>query len=125
MQFDSDMVVWALRGHAKAARVIDRTPARYISVVTYIEVLQGAQSRQEQQAIHRLLSDNGFEVLPLTEDIGHRAAIYIEEYALKAGLRLPDALIAATAAQNQLTLCTGDRKHYRPIKDLELKVFRP
>ena len=57
----------------------------------------------------------GFRVLPLTEDIGHRAAVYIEEYSLSSGLRVGDALIAAT----------GNDKNFRPIKDLTLKVFLP
>ena len=36
-----------------------------------------------------------------------------------------DALIAATAAENHLPLCTGDQRHFRPIRELELSVFRP
>ena len=71
------------------------------------------------------LRDFGFQVLPLTENIGHRAAVYVEEHTLSHGLRAGDALIAATAAENNLTLCTSNGKHSKPIKDLKVHVFRP
>ena len=38
---------------------------------------------------------------------------------------LNDALIAATAVEHGLTLCTGNDKHFRPVKDIAMKVFRP
>jgi predicted nucleic acid-binding protein len=63
-------------------------------------------------------------ILPLTEDIGHRASVYLEEYALKSGTGVPDALIAATAVENRARLCSGNVKRYRAITDLELQVFR-
>ena len=66
-----------------------------------------------------------FATLSLSENIGHRALIYIEEYSLSHGLRAGDAIIAATAAENNLTLVSGNAKHFRPIKELKLKVFRP
>jgi len=71
------------------------------------------------------LADFGFRTLPLTENIGHRAAVYVEEYGLSDGLRAGDAIIAATATEANLVLCTGNAKHFRPIKDLKLGVFRP
>jgi predicted nucleic acid-binding protein len=54
-----------------------------------------------------------------------RAVVYMEGYSLSSGLRVADALIAATAAENSLTLCSGDRSRYRAISGLVLKSFRP
>ena len=41
------------------------------------------------------------------------------------GLRAGDALIAATATENSILLCSGNAKHVSPVRDLKLKVFRP
>jgi predicted nucleic acid-binding protein len=41
------------------------------------------------------------------------------------GLRAGDAIIAATATENGLTLCTANIRHYKPIKELKLRVFKP
>ncbi len=125
MLVDTDVLIWALRGNIKAARIVDSIEERHISVVTYMELIQGARNRSELKAIKSFLSDSGFEILPLSENIGHRAAIYIEEYGLAMAMSAVDALIAATAIEGNQTLCTGNLKHYRPIKDLDLKVFRP
>jgi len=48
----------------------------------------------------------------------------VEEYARSHGVRADDALIAATATENNLVLCSSNAKHYKPIKNLQLKVFR-
>jgi len=125
MLFDTDVLIWVLRGNPSAARRVDACGDRAASIVTYMELLQGARDQREARAIKRFLVDLGFRVLPLSEDIGHRASIYMEEYALRTGISMGDALIAATATEHRLLLCTADRKHYRQIQDLEIKAFRP
>jgi len=40
-------------------------------------------------------------------------------------IRAGDAIIAATAVEHHLPLSTANTKHFRPIKELELKVFKP
>ena len=125
MLFDTDVLIWVLRGNVKAARVIDAESNRSMSLVTYMELVQGARSRQELRQIKTFLSDAGLEVLPLSDGIGHRASIYIEEYGLGATLGVADALIAATAVERNDRLCTGNHRHYSPIKELETKAFRP
>ena len=123
--FDTDIFIWIQRGNAKAARVVEREDERLLSVQTYMELLQSAENRQQHMHTKSFLADFGFRTLPLTENIGHRAAVYIEEYGLSHGLRAGDAIIAATATETNRVLCTGNVKHFRSIKDLTLSVFRP
>ena len=80
MLFDTDVLIWVLRGSQKAANLIDATEDRRISVISYMELLQGARDKSEIRSIRSLLVDNGFQIVPLTENIGHRASIYMEEY---------------------------------------------
>ena len=62
---------------------------------------------------HCSLADLHFSVLPLTENTGHRASIYMEEYSL------------AIAIEANRPLFTANDKHYKPIKKLQLQRFRP
>jgi hypothetical protein len=122
--FDTDVLVWALRGDLRAARTIDRDRDRRISAVTYMELLQGARDRAEVKSVKAFVAERGFGMIPLTENIGDRATVYIEEYGPGGGVRLADALIAATAVESQLVLCSGDTKHYALIKELHVERFR-
>ena len=125
MVFDSDILIWVQRGNVKAAKKIDTTRERYLSIQSYMELLQGAINKSQHQYIKNFLVEFDFLILPLTENIGHRAAIYIEEYSLSSGMRAGDAIIAATAVENNLPILTSNVKHYKPVKDLVLKAFRP
>jgi hypothetical protein len=123
--FDTDLFIWIQQGNSKAARLVEQEAERLLSLQTYLELLQGAQNQRQHEATKSFLKAFGFTTLPLTENIGHRAAVYIEEYALSHGLRAGDALVAATAAEHGLTLCTSNAKHFSPIRDLKIRVFKP
>ena len=123
--FDTDIFIWIQRKNRNAAELVDEESERFISVLTYMELLQGAKNKQQQQYSLDFLKKLGFATLPLTENIGHRAAIYIEQYALSHGLRTADALIAATAVENGLALCSSNEKHFGPIAGLRFNVFKP
>ncbi len=125
MIFDTDIFIWIQRGNEKAARLVEREEERLLSIHSYMELLQCAKDKKQHANTKRFLKDFGFRILPLSENIGHRAAVYVEEYALSHGLRAADALIAATATENYLVLCSSNAKHFKPITDLQLKVFRP
>ena len=122
--FDTDVLVWVLRGNRSAAAVLDAESDRQASVVTYMELVKGARDKTDAAEIKAFLARRAIRILPLTEGIGHRACIYIEEYGLKAGLGVADALVAATAAESRLALCTANQKHYRLIGDLDVRPFR-
>jgi hypothetical protein len=125
MVCDTDVLIWALRGNLRAARAIDRADARSISVVSLMELFQGARDKADLKAIQSFLTDLRFQTLPLTENVGHRASIYMEEYVLAISIRMADALIAATAVENRLALITANRRPYRAVRELEIKTFRP
>ena len=125
MLFDTDILIWVQRGNRKAAQFVDGADERLISILTYMELLQAAKDKRQHAVIKQYVRDLSFSILPLTEGVGHRALVYAEEYGLSSGMRAGDAIVAATATENGLMLATGNARHFRPIKDLSLKVFRP
>ena len=124
MIFDTDIFIWIQRGNQTAARLVERDSERFLSVQTYMELLQGAENKQHHDYTKSFLKDFGFRILPLTENIGHRAAVYMEEYALSHGLRAGDAIIAATSTEHNIALCTSNAKHFKPIKDLKTHILK-
>lgn len=125
MIFDTDIFIWAQRGNEKAAHLMEQDEQRFLSIQTYMELLQGALNKAQHQQVKHFLTTFGFTVLPLTENIGHRTAIYVEEYCLSSGMRAGDALIAATAVENNLVLASSNAKYFKIIKDLQFKMFKP
>lgn len=125
MLFDTDVLIWAQRGNSRAAAVLAGDPDRRISLQTSLELIQGARNKQDQRVITSFVAEGGFSVMPLTENIGHRALVYLEEFALGSGMEAGDAIIAATAVEHGLALVTANLKHYRPIRELKLRPFRP
>jgi len=123
--FDTDIFIWIQRKNEKAARLIGKTEERYLSVQSYMELLQCAHNKTQLKYTRDFISSYGFTVLPFTENIGHRASIYVEEYTLSSGIRSGDAIIAATAIENNMPLSSSNSKHFKVIKDLDLKVFKP
>lgn len=125
MIFDTDIFIWIERGHQKAAQLLENANEKKISIQTFMELLQGARNKTEQKNIREFIKQFNVGVLPFTENIGHRATIYIEEYALSTGMRSGDAIIAATAMENDLELVTGNKKHYCAITNLKTHFFEP
>ena len=125
MIFDTDVLIWASRGNPSAARTIDAATDRALSIVSLMELLQGARSKLEARQIQQSLRQLQFRILPLSEPIGATAAALIEQHALAHGIQVADALIAATAIESGLPLCTANAKHFRPIGGLARVACRP
>ena len=125
MIFDTNIFIWVQRGNKKAAKLMEKAEERYLSIQTYMELLQCAKNKTQHKQIKDFLSSFEFTVLPFTENIGHRASIYVEEYTLSSSVRSGDAIIAATAVENNMPLSSSNVKHFRMIKELQLKIFKP
>ncbi len=125
MLFDTDVLIFVQRGNDKAAQWIEDATERSISIQIYMELLQGAKNKEQYLIIKQFLRYFAFETIPLSENIGHRAAIYVEEYALAHAVRAADAIIAATAVEHGLPLTSANAKHFKIIKELDLRIFIP
>lgn len=85
MIFDTDIFIWVQRGHPSAARIMEQESERLLTVLAYMELLQDTSDRRQHERTKSFLREFGFVTLPLSENIGHRAAVYIEEYGLSLG----------------------------------------
>ena len=125
MIYDTDILIWVQKGNGKAARLIERDEERHLSIYSYMELLQGAKNKIHHKYVKDFIHEFGFSILPLTENIGHRALIYVEEYALSSNMRAGDAVIAATAVENNVALVSSNVKHFKAVRELQLKRFAP
>lgn len=125
MMFDTDILIWVLRGNTQALALIEKEEKRSISIISYMELVAGVRSKGELRSLKQSFLESEFFIIPLTENVGHRAAILMEEFSLIEGLMVQDALIAATALEQGKILATGNEKHFKKIPGLSLKIFRP
>lgn len=124
MLFDTNVLIWALKGDTNAQRKIDGDGNRFVSAVSYMELIQGTRDKREQRLIKQFLSALDFEVLPITEAVSHLAIIFVEKCALKSGIRLTDALVFSAACEYSIRLCSANQKNFWGIASLDAKVFK-
>ena len=120
---DTDVLIWYLRGNEKAKNILKNLDFA-ISIVTYMEIIQGIRNKKELNIFRKFIKTWGIQVIYISEEISSKAAFYMEEFALSHSMAMADSLIAATASVNGLILLTGNDKHYRFL-DIEIEVFRP
>jgi predicted nucleic acid-binding protein len=107
---DTDVFVDHLRG---ATEFDPRDHRVYYSVVTRAELFAGSTAHE---ATNLLLGP--FREIAVDRDIAERAG----EIRHATGVRLPDALIAATALGSGLALVTRNRRDFAHIKGLRLQA---
>ncbi|RME58590.1 VapC toxin family PIN domain ribonuclease, partial [Candidatus Parcubacteria bacterium] len=74
-----------------------------------------------RQALHAWQA----RILYINEEISAKAMFAVEQHYLSHSMQLADALIGATAVVHGLPLLTGNDKHYRAMKDVQIQRFRP
>jgi predicted nucleic acid-binding protein len=102
---DTNIIVDVTHGSAEASDYLDSLgDAWSISMITCLELLAGARTQRETDDLHLVLT--GYRAVPPNEDIARRAYYLVKTYARSHGLDALDALIAATALEEGLTLAT-------------------
>jgi predicted nucleic acid-binding protein len=122
---DTDVLIWELRGNAKAKKIIHQNIPFSISVITYMEIVQGMRNKSELSSFIKQLTKWEVTIIQISKDISTRAMIYVEEYFLSNSMELAHALIAATCVNNSEILLTANEKHYKHIPTMQMKKFNP
>lgn len=125
MLVDTDVLIWYLKGNENAYQVIENSSNFFISVVTYMELVQGMRNKKELNNLRKALHIWNAKILYISEEISAKAMFYVEQHFLSHSMQLADALIGATAIAYGNPVLTGNDKHYKVLKDLEIKRFRP
>jgi predicted nucleic acid-binding protein len=105
--FDTNILVDYLKGVRAAKEELDRYRVRQISIITFIEVMVGAENAAEESAIRGFLAT--FEVLELSAEIAQEAISIRKELRLK----IPDAIVYATARTQGCMLVTRNTKELK------------
>jgi len=125
MLVDTDVLIWYMRGNKNAFKAIEKISNFNISVITYMELVQGMRNKMELNALRKFLRDRNATIIYITEEISVKAMFYVEQYYLSQSVEIADAFICATAVAYGLPLLTANEKHYKPLKDVRIKIFKP
>ena len=125
MLVDTDIIIWYMRGNQKAYQILNKNKGFKISVVTYMELVQGMRNKQELILLRKALKNWETKIIYITEEISSKAMFYVEQHYLSHSVQLADALIGATAVAHGECLVTGNVKHYKIVKEINLTKFLP
>ena len=123
MIIDTDVLIWYLRGNEKAKNMINTNIPFKISVINYLELLQGINDKRELLILQKHFKKWSTEIIQINENISNRAMFLMEDYCLSHSMQLGDAIIAATALESHETLLTANDKHYGFIPNIQFKKF--
>jgi len=113
--FDTNILIDYLGGVDAARDEMRRYRQRLISIVTWMEVLIGARSEEENDVIEMFLRD--FRVIEVSRPIARDAIDLRRAHRI----RLPDALIWASARAESALLVTRNTKDY-PKNDPGVRI---
>jgi hypothetical protein len=103
--FDTNILIDFLNGIEPARAELDRFDKAVISLITWIEVMVGARPSEEQRL--RAFLDR-FECVPLDAGIAEITVALRRQHRL----RLPDAMIWATACARDAVLITRNTRDF-------------
>ncbi len=115
--FDTNILIDYLKGIGAAKEIIENYRDKLISIITWMEVLVGTKP-EHQQVTKSFLRQ--FTVVEVNSSIAQIAVFIRQEYKIK----LPDALILATAEQYNALLVTRNTKDFSEDNPAVLVPYR-
>jgi len=122
---DTDVLIWYLRGNENAQKIINANIPFKMSVINYMELLQGMKNKNELRTFQKYLKKWSIEIIQINENISNRAMFFMEDYCMSHLMKLGDAIIAATALEYREFLLTANDRHYEFIPNIQINKFRP
>ena|ERR1035438_1624234 len=122
---DTDVLIWYMRGNEKAYELIENMSSFSISVVTYMELVQGMKNKKELKSLRQALNSWNAKLVYISEEISAKAMFMVEQHFLSHSIEIADALIGASAIACGLPVLTGNDKHYKVMGDIQIKKFLP
>ena len=114
---DTNVVVDNVRGVERAQKFIKKhLPS--VSQVSIAELIEGVKNKSHLRAINAVIAD--LEIIPINASKATQAIELMQQFFLSHNLKFLDALIAAAAMEENLTLVTSNTKHFSFIKGLKL-----
>lgn len=113
--FDTNILIDYLNGDRRAEREFSQYDRLSISLISWMEVLVGAESRDEEVQIKTFLSQ--FQILEISRNIAEMSVNLRKLHKM----RLPDAIIWASAKELNAPLITRNAKDF-PRKDPSVKI---
>jgi predicted nucleic acid-binding protein len=108
---DTDVLIDYLREHPEAVAYVESlVEPLLISAITVAELYAGVRDGSERSALDAFIQ--AFEIAPVDHQIAVQGGLYRRDYRKSHNTGLADALIAATAEQQQATLVTLNHKHF-------------
>ena len=123
MIVDTDVLIWYSRGNQKAIKLIHSLDFFSISVITYMEIVQGVRNKGELNSFKKALGILNIKLIQIDEIISTKAMFFVEQYTLSHSMELADALIGATSIIKNLQLVTGNDKHYKYLPEINIQKF--
>ncbi|MBZ0178881.1 MAG: type II toxin-antitoxin system VapC family toxin [Melioribacteraceae bacterium] len=109
---DTDIIIWFLRGKEEYVRQIEMLVNEnrlFVSPISVTEIYAVAKKNEERN-IHTFF--DLLEIITIKSNEAKTAGLFIQQYRKSHSVELADALIAATAKENELLLWTLNKKHY-------------
>jgi hypothetical protein len=105
--FDTNILIDYLSGYKEAEKEIALYKESAISIISWMEIWVGVENKDEEIIVQSFLSS--FTLLQVTEEIAQEAVQLRKKYKLK----LPDAIIWASATNQGWTLVTRNAKDFK------------
>ena len=115
---DTDVIIDFLKGVEKAKVFLQTYIVHnlYISVVTEAELYAGIRNKKEEKILQDFLQI--LIILDVNEEIAISGGKIKNKYSKSHGTGLADAIIAATAIENDCTIVSLNKKHFPMTKDI-------